>query len=70
MPNPKRRHSKSRRNQRRAHDALVARLLTRCLTCQEFKLPHRICGSCGHYRGRLTVQGTLVKRSSKGFSCV
>jgi large subunit ribosomal protein L32 len=56
MPNPKRRHSKQRRDKRRAHDALSIPNLGRCPHCQELKLPHRICPACGHYKGREIVE--------------
>ncbi len=56
MANPKRRHSKARRDKRRAHDALRIPSLGRCDNCQEPKLPHRVCPSCGHYRGREILQ--------------
>lgn len=56
MPNPKRRHSKQRRDKRRAHDALSIPNLGRCPNCQELKLPHRICPACGHYKGREIVE--------------
>ncbi|MEW6731741.1 MAG: 50S ribosomal protein L32 [Acidobacteriota bacterium] len=49
MPNPKRRHSKSRRNKRRAHDAITAPLLMACPQCKEMKEPHRVCPKCGYY---------------------
>ena len=52
MPNPKRRHSKARRNKRRSHDALKAPNLSACPQCGDPKEPHRVCPSCGHYRGR------------------
>ncbi|MGH9580858.1 MAG: 50S ribosomal protein L32, partial [Terriglobales bacterium] len=52
MPNPKRRHSRSRTGKRRAHDALVARSLSECPNCHERKLPHRVCPKCGYYKGR------------------
>ncbi|UCF68896.1 MAG: 50S ribosomal protein L32 [Acidobacteriota bacterium] len=55
MANPKRRHSKARRDKRRAHDALRSPSLTRCPQCDEPKLPHRVCPSCGHYKGREVV---------------
>ncbi|MEE8200330.1 MAG: 50S ribosomal protein L32 [Terriglobia bacterium] len=55
MPNPKRRHSKSRKRQRRAHDALTPRQLGECPNCHEPKLPHRVCPHCGYYRGRAVV---------------
>jgi large subunit ribosomal protein L32 len=51
MPNPKRRHSKQRRDKRRSHDALAMPTVSKCPQCQEPKLPHRVCPSCGSYRG-------------------
>ncbi len=56
MPNPKRRHSKSRRNRRRAHDALTAPSLSECTNCHEQKLPHRVCPHCGYYKGRAVIE--------------
>jgi large subunit ribosomal protein L32 len=55
MPNPKRRHSKSRRDKRRAHDALTAPSLSECPNCHEPKLPHRVCPHCGFYKGKQTI---------------
>jgi large subunit ribosomal protein L32 len=56
MPNPKRRHSKSRRNQRRAHDAIQAPQVVACKNCGEPHMPHRMCPHCGHYQGRLVKE--------------
>lgn len=56
MANPKRRHSKARRNRRRAHDALTRPSQSICPECGEVKLPHRVCASCGSYRGREVVE--------------
>ena len=36
--------SKSRRNNRRAHDALVAGNPNECANCGELKRPHHVCG--------------------------
>jgi len=55
MPNPKRRHSKARRDSRRAHDHLTAPTPSVCPQCQEPTLPHRVCGKCGFYKGRQVV---------------
>jgi len=52
MPNPKRRHSKTRTAKRRTHDALTAAGTGVCPQCREPKLPHVVCKNCGHYRGR------------------
>ncbi|HPL63831.1 MAG TPA: 50S ribosomal protein L32 [Syntrophales bacterium] len=52
MPNPVKRHSKSRRDSRRAHDALTSPASSVCPQCNEPKLPHRACPHCGTYKGR------------------
>lgn len=57
MPNPKRRHSKARRDKRRAHDALRAPGMSNCPSCGESKLPHRACPNCGEYKGRTVIEG-------------
>jgi large subunit ribosomal protein L32 len=51
-PQPKRKISKGRRDRRRAHDALTERNLVQCSNCGEMRLPHTVCPSCGHYKGR------------------
>ena len=56
MPNPKRRHSKSRRNKRRTHDALPSHSLSECPNCHEPKPPHRVCPSCGYYKGNVVME--------------
>ncbi|MCX7816330.1 MAG: 50S ribosomal protein L32 [Syntrophales bacterium] len=53
MANPVKRHSKARRNKRRAHDFLTSPSLSLCPQCGGHKLPHRVCGQCGTYRGRV-----------------
>ncbi|MEM9140819.1 MAG: 50S ribosomal protein L32 [Pseudomonadota bacterium] len=47
--------TRSKRNMRRAHDALVAAASSECPECGELKRPHHVCGSCGHYRGREVI---------------
>jgi large subunit ribosomal protein L32 len=58
MPNPKRRHSKARRDKRRAHDALDQPMRSLCANCGEAKQPHRVCAACGTYRGRQVTDAT------------
>lgn len=58
MPNPKRRHSKARRDKRRSHDALARPATSTCSNCGETKMPHRACGHCGYYNGRAVIEGT------------
>ena len=56
MAVPKRRTSSQRRDQRRAHDALVAPQSIACPECGERMLRHRACAHCGSYRGRTVVE--------------
>ncbi|MGB9835308.1 MAG: 50S ribosomal protein L32 [Candidatus Saccharicenans sp.] len=58
MPNPKRRHSHSRKGKRRAHDHLTLPSFSLCPNCGSPKLPHRACPECGYYKGRQVIEGT------------
>ena len=55
-PQPKRKHSSSRRDRRRAHDALEAPNLVQCSNCGEFRQSHRVYPNCGHYKGREVIE--------------
>ncbi len=52
MAVPKKKTSKSKRDMRRSHDALSAPGMSLCTQCNEPKQPHRVCGTCGTYKGR------------------
>jgi large subunit ribosomal protein L32 len=56
MANPKRRHSKARRDRRRSHDALSRPAASLCTNCGEMKRPHRACPHCGFFRGREVIE--------------
>ncbi|MCZ4280129.1 50S ribosomal protein L32 [Kiloniella laminariae] len=56
MAVPKSKVSPSRRNMRRAHDALAPSVHQECSNCGELKRPHHVCASCGHYDGRDVVE--------------
>jgi large subunit ribosomal protein L32 len=49
MPNPKRRHSRSRKLIRRSHDALTVSNANHCPRCGAACKSHRVCDNCGHY---------------------
>lgn len=53
---PKRKTSHSKRNKRRAHDALTAPHVISCPDCGEPSLRHRACRHCGTYRGRKVLE--------------
>jgi large subunit ribosomal protein L32 len=53
---PKRRKSRARRDMRRAHhDRVTAPNVIPCPNCGDVMVPHRVCPSCGHYKGREVV---------------
>ena len=56
MAVPKRKVSNARRDSRRAHWKLALPGMVKCPNCQEFKLPHRVCGNCGFYKGKEIVK--------------
>lgn len=56
MAVPKRRTSRSRRDKRRSHDGLRRPAQSSCPQCGAAKAPHRVCASCGSYRGREVVE--------------
>jgi large subunit ribosomal protein L32 len=63
-PHPKRKHSKGRRDRRRAHDALIPRPLVACSNCGEMRPQHTVCPNCGYYDGREVVE--VKKEEKKG----
>ena len=67
MANPKQRHTKSRRDIRRAHIHLTSPLLTKCPKCGRLTKPHTICPYCGYYRDKeiIDVLGKLSKKERK-----
>ncbi len=56
MANPKRRHSKSRRDKRRANWKISLPDLSFCPQCKEPKLPHHVCLHCGFYNGKEVIK--------------
>lgn len=67
MALPKRKHSKSRRDKSRTHWKLRLQSLSKCPQCAKPALPHRVCASCGYYRGRqVLVVAEKKKHKSDG----
>ncbi|GAB1470734.1 50S ribosomal protein L32 [Chloroflexota bacterium] len=63
-PHPKRKHSKGRRDRRRAHDALSTANLVTCSNCGNKRLPHIVCSNCGYFKGREVIQVKKEKKST------
>lgn len=56
MPNPKKRHTRSRRDMRRAQNSGVAEVtLVNCANCGNMRQPHTVCPSCGFYKDRVVA---------------
>lgn len=62
MANPTHRHTRSRRDKRRANWKGERPNLVLCPDCQEPRLPHRACPNCGMYSGR-KVLGVVEKEA-------
>jgi large subunit ribosomal protein L32 len=61
MALPKRRHSKTRRDKRRAQWRRTSPPKpVLCGHCGQAKRPHRVCPHCGHYKGEEVL---LVKEA-------
>jgi large subunit ribosomal protein L32 len=53
---PKRRKSSSRRDMRRSqHDKVEAPNIIPCPNCSAPMVPHRVCPSCGQYKGKVIL---------------
>ncbi|WP_428897995.1 large subunit ribosomal protein L32 [Parelusimicrobium proximum] len=56
MPNPKRKHTRSRRDMRRsANSKLEVAQLVECPNCKAPRKPHFVCPACGFYKDRVVV---------------
>ncbi|MFW6415056.1 MAG: 50S ribosomal protein L32 [Thermodesulfobacteriota bacterium] len=51
MAVPKKKTSKSRKGMRRSHHKAKVPTVISC-ECGAAKLPHRVCPSCGNYKGK------------------
>ena len=52
MANPTHRHTRTRRDKRRANWKGQLPNMGLCPDCNELKLPFKVCPSCGSYQGR------------------
>ena len=63
MALPKRRHSRARTRQKRAHLRLSVPRYVLCPKCEAPIMPHNVCRKCGAYKGRQVL--TIRERKSK-----
>ena len=52
MAAPRRKAGKSRKGMRRSHLSLKRQTGVKCSNCGEAVLGHRVCSSCGFYKGK------------------
>ncbi|MEK7531606.1 MAG: 50S ribosomal protein L32 [Patescibacteria group bacterium] len=57
------RHTRAHTKNRRAHHALKNPGMAKCGNCGAPHSPHRVCMSCGFYRGRKVID--MAKRAEK-----
>ncbi|MBK9710266.1 MAG: 50S ribosomal protein L32 [Kouleothrix sp.] len=53
---PKTKVSRHRRGNRRQHQRLDAPTLVLCPQCNQLMRSHRVCKTCGSYRGRQVIE--------------
>jgi large subunit ribosomal protein L32 len=58
MAVPKQKQSHSRTTKRRSQHKLKTPGYNECPTCHAPRLPHRVCPTCGSYKGREVVDQT------------
>lgn len=61
---PKKRHTKSSRNQRRMHLFIEKPNLKKCAKCQKPVTPHTVCPACGYYKGKEVID-VMAKANRK-----
>ncbi|MDE3056081.1 MAG: 50S ribosomal protein L32 [Verrucomicrobiota bacterium] len=52
MAVPRNRTSNAKKNSRRSHHAKTPKQFQKCDNCGASHLSHRVCVSCGYYKGR------------------
>lgn len=60
MAHPKRKTSKSRRDKRRTHYKSTVGTFMECSNCGAPVLYHRVCGECGHYKGKEAIEKEIA----------
>lgn len=56
MAVPKKRTSKQRKRKRRTHHKAEVAGTNPCPNCGDPKLPHRVCPTCGTYKGEQIIE--------------
>ena len=61
------RHTKGHTRNRRSHHALKAPRLSNCADCGALHMRHRVCETCGKYRGKqvIDVMAKIEKKNER-----
>jgi large subunit ribosomal protein L32 len=66
MANPKKKHTRMRRNMRRAGNwRIQAPVLSKCSHCGKPMVPHQVCRECGFYNGELIIPRKIKKKEEE-----
>jgi len=67
MAEPKKKLSRTRSGNRRSHDHLEKISVRICPKCKANILPHRVCQSCGYYKGEkiLTLENEKILKAKQ-----
>ena len=61
MAVPKQKQSHARTHKRRSQHRITPPRVRSCPQCGEPRLPHRVCGNCGHYAGREVIASEPIE---------
>jgi large subunit ribosomal protein L32 len=59
MAVPRNRHSTARKKSKRAHHAKKPIQVVSCSNCGASTRMHRVCASCGTYKGQVVIKETV-----------
>ena len=62
MSVPKKRRTKSSKNNRRSHHALKKVVLNKCPKCKKAVEPHKACSFCGFYKEKEAIKIKTLKK--------
>jgi len=65
MSVPKQRHTKGRRNRRRANIKIFSKNLAACSQCKKMIKSHTACPFCGYYKGKKAIEIKIKKKKGK-----
>ena len=66
MPVPKGKRSRARRDKRKANKGITMGQIGACQTCQSPISSHRVCATCGYYKGVKVLRTKTERREVRG----